>query len=155
MGHCAIVEEELPRIADAIEAIALSLRPEEEPEPKKGLQKRFYSHRISWKSLREIGIDLGKLYRNPTSPSGPPSKETQQRILGILQEHMPEMIRIKGYDVNCQPILTLDYFFAYLDSFMNRRFLKPSGSYLFTEQGYRVLVDEHDRPIESLKGTHL
>ena len=108
------------------------------------LQRRAFSYTISWKDLREIGITLAHAIQ------GVRVVEDDEHIIRKLKEHMPEMLRITGYDVNMQPILSLDYFKAYLDSCFNTATHppKPSGHYLFNEQGYRVLVDEQGTPVK-------
>jgi hypothetical protein len=74
----------------------------------------------------------------------------KEYIIRKLKEHMPEMLRIEGYDVNMQPILSIDYFAKYIDAVFDvaRHPPKPSGHYLFNEQGYRVLVDEQGIPVK-------
>jgi hypothetical protein len=74
----------------------------------------------------------------------------KEYVINKLKEHMPEMLRITGYDVNMHPILSLDYFAAYCNAVFNTSTHppKPSGRYLYTNEGFRVLVDEQGTPVK-------
>jgi hypothetical protein len=109
------------------------------------LQRREFRYEFSWIRLREIGINLAH-----DSQVNTRVLEDDEYVIRKLKEHMPEMLRIKGYDVNMQPILSLDYFKEYCNAVFDRANHppKPSGHYLFNEQGYRVLVDEQGTPVK-------
>lgn len=116
------------------------------------LEKRSYSYTFSWKWLKSIGIDLG-VFRNERTMSDSYMQKRRAKIVEILKVHMPEMIRITGYDVCCEPMLTLDYFQKCLNRFMRPDlFNKPRGNYRFDVHGYRVLVDDNDTPITNMRG---
>lgn len=105
------------------------------------LQRRSYNYTISYKALRAIGLDPD-VYRD--------LDRHKEYVIRKLQEHMPEMLRITGYDVTMRPILSLDYYAAYCNSVFNTSTHppKPSGRYLYNEAGYRVLVDEQGTPVK-------
>ena len=117
----------------------------------KCLQRRFFSYTLSWNYLRKIGINLDK-YRAPYHPVIREGMIHLDKniIIPILQNKMPEMLRLLGYDIDKTPQLSLDYFSAYLYSVFNTydHYPKPSGRYLFSGEGYRVLVDENNEPVK-------
>jgi hypothetical protein len=103
------------------------------------LNKREYHYTISWKSLREIGINLEHKHHVGCVMSW----------IDILKKHMPEMLRLKGYNIDKTPQLSLDYFYEYINAVFNTSThpSKPSGKYLYSTEGFRVLVDDEGKPI--------